>query len=74
MSKNKEEEALAVFKTYTRLFPNSWNAYDSYGEALLNYGHKKESIKMYRESLKLNPANNNARQVIQKITGQAPKN
>ncbi len=45
--------AVEVFKTNLKLFPTSWNAYDSYGEILRKLGRKVESDKMYRKSLKL---------------------
>lgn len=68
MNKDKNEEALEIFKTCTQLFPTSWNAFDSYGEALLKYGQKEEAVKMYKKSIALNPNNGNGKQVLQKIT------
>jgi tetratricopeptide (TPR) repeat protein len=41
------------------LFPDIWNAYGSYAEALLADGQKEEAIKMYRKSIALNPDNKN---------------
>ncbi|RYU86916.1 serine hydrolase [Mucilaginibacter terrigena] len=57
---NKIPESLAAFRLNTQLFPNSWNAFDSYGEALMAAGKKPESIAAYKKSLELNPSNKNA--------------
>jgi CubicO group peptidase (beta-lactamase class C family) len=45
------ESALEVFRLNVELFPESWNVYDSYGEALLALGRREEAIAMYRRSL-----------------------
>lgn len=49
------KEAAAVFKMNVDAFPNSFNTYDSYGEALLALGDSVHSIENYLKSLKLNP-------------------
>jgi len=67
LSSNKIVEALETFKINTRLFPESWNVYDSYGEALLKIGQKEEAIKMYKQSIKLNPGNKNGRTVLDEL-------
>ena len=53
-------EALEVFKTNMDLFPQSWNVYDSYGEALRKAGRTPEAIQMYERSLQLNGSNKSA--------------
>ncbi len=67
MGKDKNAEALEVFKTTLQLFPFSWNAFDSYGEALLHIGDKLEAAKMYQRSIELNPRNENATKMLEKI-------
>ena len=62
--KNKINEALSIFKLNIQLFPDSWNTYDSYGEALLKVNKKKEAVEYYKKSLKLNPDNENAKKVL----------
>ena len=62
---NHYQEALQVFKLNTELFPQSWKAYDSYGEALLKNGNKAEAIKMYKKSIELNPNNKAAEKIIE---------
>ena len=43
--------ALEVLKLNILLFPNSFNTYDSYGEALAFTGKKQEAIFMYKKSI-----------------------
>jgi tetratricopeptide (TPR) repeat protein len=57
-------EALEVFRTNTELFPRSWNAYDSYGEALRKAGRVGEAIRIYERSLELNPGNEGGRKAL----------
>lgn len=61
------EAAAAVFKLNTETYPNSFNAYDSYGEALLLLGKKEEGIENYKKSVKLNPDNENGIKVLQDL-------
>lgn len=53
-------QALAILALNTRLHPQSWNAFDSYGEILEQSGDQGGAIDNYRRSLVLNPANQNA--------------
>jgi cytochrome c-type biogenesis protein CcmH/NrfG len=50
-----------------RTHPNSWNAYDSLGEAYVNARDKGRALDAYRKSLELNPENTNAKKVIEQI-------
>ncbi len=61
------DKALEVFKLTTILFPNSFNAYDSYGEALLMANKKAEAIEMYEKSIELNPENEHGKEVLLKM-------
>ncbi len=58
------ERALELFEFNTRIFPKSWNTWDSLGEAHLNLGHKEEAIRAYQKSLELNPDNEAAEKMI----------
>lgn len=49
------EEALEIFKINMDRFPDSWNVYDSYGEALNNKGDKQEALKYYKIALEKAP-------------------
>ena len=61
------KHAVEALKMNIELFPDSWNAYDSYAEALLADGQKEAAIKMYQKSVELNPKNENGKQVIEKL-------
>ncbi|WP_080055735.1 serine hydrolase [Spirosoma aerolatum] len=63
----KPKEALAVFKLIVKQYPDSWNAYDSLGEALLKNGRKEEAISMYQKSVTLNPDNQNGKKMLEWI-------
>jgi len=65
------EQALAVFALNTRVFPDAWNAWDSYGEAHLALGHEDEAIRAYERSLTLNANNPAAKAAIARIRGEA---
>ena len=67
MGKNKDGEALEVFKETTLLFPASWNAFDSYGESLLKNNKRDEAIKMYQKSVGLNSKNENGTRVLNQL-------
>ncbi|WP_191967834.1 serine hydrolase domain-containing protein [Rhizosphaericola mali] len=67
---NKKDAAISVFRTTTKIFPESWNAFDSYAEALLANGQKTKAIKMYQKSLELNPNNENGKQILLKINSK----
>lgn len=61
------DKALEVFKITTILFPDSFNAYDSYGEALLKANRKVEAIEMYEKSIELNPKNEIGKKVLMQL-------
>jgi len=64
LGNEKLDNALEVFKLTTILFPDSFNAYDSYGEVLLKSNRKAEAIEMYEKSIQLNPENENGKKVL----------
>jgi len=61
---NNIDAALAVFKMNIELYPNSWNVYDSYGEALLKNGQKDSAIVYYKKSIQMNPGNTNGIKIL----------
>ncbi len=61
-------EAVEALRINTELFPQSWNAYDSYGEALRKAGRTEEAVKMYKRSLELNGKNEGARKALSEMT------
>jgi len=67
LKEKKLKESIEVFKLNTIAYPKSANAYDSLGEAYLEFGDKKSAIENYQKSLALNPENENAREVLKKL-------
>jgi len=61
------KDAAKVFKLSTEVFPDRANPYDSYAEALMALGKNKEAIENYKQSLKLNPNNENAIKMLKTI-------
>lgn len=51
MGQGKTAEALALFRKNVKDYPNSWNTYDSLGEALATTGDKKGAIEYYGKAL-----------------------
>ena len=64
----KTKDAIELFKLNTISYPNSWNVFDSLGEAYLADGQKDLAIKNYEKSLELNPDNTNAQKVLKNLT------
>lgn len=62
--KGQMEEALAIFRLNIDAFPEAFNVYDSYGEALLADGSREEAIKNYTRSIQLNPGNQHGINVL----------
>ena len=60
-------KALAFFILNTENFPDSFNAYDSLGEAYEALGDNKKAIENYKKSLELNPNNEHARLKIESL-------
>lgn len=64
------EEAIVLFKLNVEAYPDSWNAYDSLGEALLAGGDRSGAEANYRKSLELNPDNTNAVRMLESMGRQ----
>jgi Flp pilus assembly protein TadD len=60
-------EAIEVFKLNAEAFPQSFNAYDSLGEVYMKIGDTKNATNNYKKSLELNPDNNNAENILEKL-------
>jgi tetratricopeptide (TPR) repeat protein len=61
------DQAIAVFEMNVESFPESWNVYDSLGEAWLAAGDRRRAVDLYGRSLELNPDNANGRQALERI-------
>jgi len=67
MGAGEPESAIEIFKLNVLLYPESANVYDSLGEAYMNAGNIKKAIHNYQRSLELNPGNENAREMPEKL-------
>ena len=65
----KTKDAIEVFKLNTIAYSGSWNVFDSLAEAYMNDGQTELAIKNYEKSLKLNPKNKNAEDMLKKLKG-----
>ncbi|KUY30659.1 alpha/beta hydrolase-fold protein [Elizabethkingia ursingii] len=61
------EEAIKFFKENIRNYPNSWNAYDSLGEAYMKKGDKKTAIENYKKSVSINPDNMDGKEILKQL-------
>jgi tetratricopeptide (TPR) repeat protein len=67
LAANKIKDAIEVFALNVKLFPASWNTYDSLGEAYLADGNKALAIENYEKSVKLNPKNDGGIKALKKL-------
>ena len=67
MGLGKYAEAIQVLELNVEVFPRSFNVYDSLGEACMKNGDHQDAIDNYRRSLELNPENNNAREMLERL-------
>lgn len=64
---NNLTDAIAIFKLIIAEFPNSTNAFDSMGEAYLQAKDSSRALQNYEQSLRMNPDNFHAEDVIEQI-------
>ena len=67
LQNEKIMDAIELFKLNTIAYPNSWNVYDSLGEAYMKNGQTELAIKNYEKSLELNPNNTNATLMLKNL-------
>jgi tetratricopeptide (TPR) repeat protein len=67
LARKRINEAVEIFKMSVELFPESFNTWDSLGEAYMKKGDKEKAVKNYQKSLELNPKNENARKMFKKL-------
>ena len=67
MNADELDKAIEVFTLNTELFPDNANAWDSLGEAYMNKGNKDLAIKNYKKCLELEPNNQNAKKMLEKL-------
>ena len=64
---NKPQEAISIFEMNVKAFPDSWNVYDSLGEAYALGKQKALAIKNYKRSIELNPDNDYGKEQLRKL-------
>lgn len=64
------EEAIEFFKQNIRLHPNSFNVYDSMGEAYMINGEKALAIENYEKSIAINPKNEDGKEMLKKLKNE----
>ena len=62
-------KAITIFQRNVQEYPQSWNVYDSLGEAYMKTGQKSLAIANYEKSLQLNPKNQNGIEMLKKLKG-----
>jgi CubicO group peptidase (beta-lactamase class C family)/predicted transcriptional regulator YdeE len=67
----KESDAVQVFQKNVQEYPQSSNVYDSLGEAYEKMGQKDLAIQNYEKSVQLNPKNDNGKEHLKKLKGEA---
>ena len=71
LRRGERDGSLLVLGTAAELFPESWNAHDSYGEALAEAGDTTAAIKAYERSLQLNAQNAGGRRALARLQAAA---
>jgi hypothetical protein len=66
----KFSDAVRVLQLNADAYPKSSNAYDSLGEAYMDYGIKPLAIANYERAVQLDPNNVNAARMLQKLKAQ----
>lgn len=69
INSGQTDEALRIFKLNIQRFPDSWNVYDSFAEALLKSGKRDEALRNLEIALEKAPKNQKERikQVIKEM-------
>jgi tetratricopeptide (TPR) repeat protein len=61
------KEAIEIFELNVEAYPQSYNVYDSLGEAYMSNGDKGLAVRSYQKSLELRPDNKNAAVMLKKL-------
>ncbi len=71
MGQGKLKEAIDIFKENAKRYPQSWNAYDSLGEAFEKSGDNKAAVNNYKSALAKAPEEQKERlkRTIKKLSG-----
>ena len=70
LSKDKTTDAIEVFKFNAKEYPESFNVYDSLGEAYYKNGDMELAVKNFERSVEMNPNNENGKAMLEKIKSE----
>ncbi len=69
LNRGEVKQALALFRLNIEAYPEAFNAYDSYGEALMADHQYDLAVRNYERSMELNPGNENGRMKLEELHG-----
>jgi CubicO group peptidase (beta-lactamase class C family) len=72
LSIERVADAVEVFKLNVEDYPQSFNTYDSLGEAYMAGGDRERAITNYQKSVELNPDNTNGFEMLKKLQEKKP--
>jgi hypothetical protein len=67
LTRGQVKEALALFRLNVEAYPESFNVYDSYAEALMADQQYQLAVQNYTRSVDLNPENDNGRKKLAQL-------
>ena len=67
LQRGRVDDAIQIFQLNVEEYPNTWNVYDSLGEAYAAHGDRDLAIKNYKKSIELNPANTNGKDALKRL-------
>ncbi len=67
LNRGQVKEALVLFRLNVEAYPESFNVYDSYGEALMADRQYERALRNYTRSVEMNPGNENGKQKIAEL-------
>ncbi len=67
IEEDKYEKALILYEYYTKIFPDIVVAWNDKGDVQLALKNKEESIKCYKQALKIRPGNERAKESLAKL-------
>jgi len=69
----REDEAVGVYELEVYLYPGSWSAHASLGEAFAGRGRIEEAVRCYKKALELDPKNEPVRAALEKLAAPVKK-
>lgn len=67
LQEDEIKKAISILELNTKAFPESANAYDHYGKALMKNKDNKKAIASYKKSVAIKPGNSNAIEMLKEL-------